>query len=289
MKIIDNKIIKTILFYMQIIFGAFLLAQSFNLFFLPNEIAPGGMSGLSSIIHFVTGLPLGLLYFILNIPLFIIAWKQNGRKFVFKTLIATLATTLFMDVICLPPTVISALPNDRLLAAVYGGLLMGTGVGIVIRAGATTGGTDILAVWVHKYFSSISIAWAMFFFDVIVVTLAGILLSPASALYAIIALFISAKMTDFLQVGMDSARSFIIISDKSELIAELIMENTKRGVTALKGTGMYTKSDKEVLLCVTKRYQVNQVRKLIKSVDENAFVIVQNAAEVMGEGFYKIS
>jgi len=287
MKIVERKIVKKILFYMQIIFGSFLLAGAFTLFFIPHQIAPGGVTGFSTIIHFLTGLPLGILYLIFNIPLLILAFRQNGAKFLFATIIATLATTLFMDILRLPAYIIDYLPDDRLLASIYGGLLMGTGVGIVVRAGATTGGLDILAVMVHKYFPSISFAWALFSFDIIVVTLAAVFLSPSSALYAIIALFVSAKVTDFLQVGMDTAKSFMIISDKSEEIATLLMKNTDRGVTSLKGMGMYTKTDKEVLLCVAKRYQVNQVHKLIKSVDENAFVIVQNAAEVMGEGFYR--
>ncbi|MGI6538355.1 MAG: YitT family protein [Caldicoprobacterales bacterium] len=274
---IRNKIIRE---YLLIIVGCLLTALSFSFFFIPNEIAPGGLSGVATVLHFLFDIPVGITALILNIPLFLMGIRQLGGHFGIRTLLATVLLSVFIDLIPAP-----TLTHDSLLASIYGGFLMGIGLGIVLRMNATTGGTDLLAKLIHKYFPSISVAWVLFAVDFLVVFAAAILLGPSQGLYAIVALALSARVMDLVQEGLNSAKAFLIISDQSIALSRLIMKEMDRGVTILNGKGAYTGFDKNVLLCVVRRTEITKLKGLINEIDPYAFVLIADVREAMGEGF----
>jgi uncharacterized membrane-anchored protein YitT (DUF2179 family) len=266
--------------YLLLILGCLLTALSFNLFFIPNEIAPGGLSGVATVLHYLFGFPVGVTTLILNIPLFLVGIRQLGGHFGIRTLFSTILLSLFIDLIKVP-----ALTNDSLLASIYGGFIMGVGLGIIFRSNATTGGTDLFAKLIHRYFPSISIAWVLFAVDFLVVLSAAILLGPSRGLYAVISLVLNARVIDLVQEGLNTAKAVYVISNHSVEISQRIMKEMERGVTLLNGKGAYTGNEKNVILCVVSRMQITQLKGLINEIDPNAFVLVSDVREVMGEGF----
>src|SRR5690554_2780430 len=262
--------------YLLITLGCLLTALSFNLFFIPNEIAPGGLSGVATVLYYLFGFPVGITTLVLNVPLFIAGIRQLGGHFGIRTFFATILLSVFIDLIKVP-----ALTNDSLLASIYGGFLMGLGLGIIFRMNATTGGTDLFAKIIHRYFPSISIAWVLFAVDFVVVLAAAILLGPSQGLYAIVALALGARIIDLVQEGLNTAKAFFIISDHSETISKQIIEEMERGVTMLEGRGAYTGNEKNVILCVVRRTQITQLKGLINEIDPAAFVLVADVREVM--------
>ncbi|NLC44935.1 MAG: YitT family protein [Clostridiales bacterium] len=266
--------------YLIIILGCLLTALAFNLFFIPNEIAPGGLSGVATVLHVIFGFPVGVTTLILNIPLFLFGIRQLGGNFGLRTLLATILLSLLIDIIPVP-----ALTNDSLLASIYGGFLMGLGLGMIFRMKATTGGTDLMATLIHKHFPSITIAWVLFAVDFLVVIAAAIFLGLSQALYAVVALAVSAKLIDLVQEGLNTAKAILIISNHSQEISQRILEEMDRGVTLLSGKGAYTGSEKDVILCVVLRTQIIQVKEITNLFDPAAFVLVADVKEVMGEGF----
>ncbi|HOB20203.1 MAG TPA: YitT family protein [Candidatus Atribacteria bacterium] len=266
--------------YAMIALGCLITALSFNLFFVPHQIAPGGLSGIGTVLYHVFGFPVGVTTLALNIPLFLFGVKQIGREFGAKTLVATLLLSFFIDFVQVPP-----LTDDSLLASIYGGVLMGIGLGIIFRRDATTGGTDLMAKLIHRYFPIISMAWVMFAVDFMVVVTAAIVFGPNEALYAIVALALSARVIDLVQEGLNTAKAALIISDKSKDIADRILHDMDRGVTLLQGKGAYTGNDKNVILCVVNRTEITHLKELINEIDRKAFVLVADVREVLGEGF----
>ncbi|HHT66218.1 MAG: YitT family protein [Caldicoprobacterales bacterium] len=264
--------------YLLIVLGCLLTALSFNLFFIPNQIAPGGLSGIATVLYYLFRFPVGITTLVLNIPLFISGIRQLGGHFGIRTLLATILLSVFIDLVKVP-----ALTDDSLLAAIYGGFLMGLGLGIIFRMNATTGGTDLFAKIIHRHFPSISVAWVLFAVDFLVVLAAAIFLGPSRGLYAIVSLALSARVIDLVQEGLNTAKAFFIISDHSEAISQRIIEEMDRGVTILDGTGAYTGNPKSVILCVVSRTQITQVKGLINEVDPAAFVLVADVREVMGD------
>lgn len=270
----------TVASYLWIALGCLLTALSFNFFFIPNQIAPGGVSGIGTVIFHLFGLPVGVTMLVLNIPLFLIGIKQMGGSFGIRTLIATIMLSFMIDLIKVPP-----LTQDPLLASIYGGVLMGTGLGLVFRMNATTGGTDLFAKLIHRYFPFISVGWVLFFIDFIVVVAAGIVFGPSQALYAVVSLALGAKIIDLVQEGLNTAKAVFIISDMAPTISDRIMQEMDRGVTLLHGQGAYTRREKEVILCVINRMQMSRLKGIIHEIDPLAFVLVADVREVMGEGF----
>ncbi|MDK2991101.1 MAG: hypothetical protein PWP48_334 [Clostridiales bacterium] len=266
--------------YLGIILGTLIVALSFNLFFVPNKIAPGGVGGIATVLYYLFKFPVGTTMLILNIPLFLAGVKVHGAGFGFKTLIATVLLSFFIDAIKLQP-----LTHNEILAAVYGGIIMGIGLGIVFRSDATTGGTDLAAKIVHKFMPYITMGWLLFMIDTAVVTFAGAVFGPEQALYAIIALFISSYVIDLIQEGLGSAKAFIVVSDKADEISKVILHDIDRGVTLLEGRGAYTQRKKDVILCVVSRTEVIRLKEIITAIDNKAFLIITDAREVHGEGF----
>ena len=266
--------------YLLIVIGSLLTALSFNFFFIPNKIAPGGLSGIATVLYHIFRFPVGATTLVLNVPLFIAGIRQLGGHFGIRTLLATILLSVFIDIVKVP-----VLTDDSLLASIYGGCLMGLFLVIIFRMNATTGGSDLFVKLIHKYFPSISVAWVLYAVDFIVVVMAAILLGPSKGLYAIVALAVSARVMDLVQEGLNAAKAFFIISDHAEEISKRIMEEMDRGVTMLDGRGAYTGNEKNVILCVIRRTQITQLKDLINEIDPKAFVLVADVREVMGEGF----
>lgn len=271
--------------YFYIALGSAVAGFAFSIFFIPNQIAPGGVSGVATLLNALFGVRVGLAVLLMNIPIYLLSFKKFGTTRVIRSLFATVIMSMVIDYIPLPDMFIHSIASERLLSSIFGGVLVGAGIGLVIKNNATTGGTDMIATLIHGWFSSISISWVLFGIDFLVVLAAGIFLEPIMALYAFIGLFVSAKAMDFVQIGVNTAKAFFIISEKSDVISQAIIDRIERGVTILNGAGAYSGNDKKVLLCVVRRNQITKLRDIIKEVDEYAFVIVHDVKEVMGEGF----
>ncbi|OPJ55245.1 YitT family protein [Alkalithermobacter paradoxus] len=274
--------------YLTITIGCALMAIALNMFLEPNTIAPGGVTGLAIVIKKLTDIPVSVTNLVVNIPLFITGLMILGKMFGAKTAYGTIALSFFIEIFLrifkdFVPT------TDLVLSAVYGGVILGIGIGLVFKAGGTTGGTDLAGAILNKFFPSLSTAKLMMVCDLVIVVLAGIVdKNIETSLYSTIALYIIVKIADFIVEGMGYAKAFFIISNKEEEISREIMEKLERGVTALKGRGMYSGLDKEVLLVVVDRAQEAKLKEIVRNEDPSAFVMVAGIHEVLGQGFKSI-
>ncbi|QEK11455.1 YitT family protein [Crassaminicella thermophila] len=277
----------TILFdYILITIGTLIMAFGLMFFLEPNTIAPGGVTGLAIVIQKISGIPIDITNLVINIPLFIIGLMVLGKKFGLKTAYGTLTLSLFIRLIItiLGEDIVGV--EDLLLSALYGGVLMGVGIGLVFKGGGTTGGTDLAGAILNKYIPNLSIPKLMMVIDLMIVATAGIVNKKLeTALYSVIALYIIVKIADFIIEGLNYAKAFFIISNYPKEIGEEIMRTLDRGVTVLQGRGMYTGNDKDVLLCIVDRSQVAKLKNIVHAIDENAFIMVTTVHEVLGEGF----
>ena len=273
--------------YALVALGSALFAAGFQFFLYPNSIIVGGVSGIAMIINYLVGLPVGIMTIVLNIPLFIIAWKHFGGKFIISSLVGMLLSSVLVDVLAVvdySPT------DDMLLACLIGGAIKGLGLGLIYYAGATTGGTDIIAKFVRLRFPYINFGTIVLLTDaVIIIAFAAIFDRVEAAMYAVIAMFVVSKVIDLVLYGIDNSSVCYIISENSEQLVKDITDKLHRGVTILSGEGAYSHKDKQVLLCVIKRTQIADIRKIIRNIDENAFFIVSDAKNVFGKGFGDIS
>lgn len=273
--------------FLFMVIGCFLLALSLNLFFKPHAIAPGGISGLSIIINSITDIPLFIINLSFNVPLFLFAYKILSRKNVFKTLIGIALVTISLKITGNFEYI--QITNDPLLAAITGSAICGIGLGFVFRVNGTTGGTDLFGLLANTFFPFISVTTLMGIADFIIVILSGIVSKEIEiALYSALALVVTVKFADFVIDGFNYSKSFIIISDHSPQISDAIIAELGRGATLLKAMGAYSKVDKEVILVVISKRQVVSLKRLIKSIDPNAFIIVSDIQEALGEGFSAI-
>ncbi|MGM9987495.1 MAG: YitT family protein [Bacillaceae bacterium] len=250
---------------------------------IENNLAEGGFTGITLIIYALIGLKPSITNIILNIPLFFVGYKLLGKITFLYSIIGTVSVSIFLAIFENNPFPI-ALQNDMALAALFAGVFIGAGLGIIFRYGGTTGGVDIIARLVHKY-----IGWGMgktmFLFDAVVITLSLSYLTYQQAMYTLVVVFVGARVIDFMQEGAYSARGAIIISDHCGPIAEKISEQLGRGATLLNGTGTYTKQPRDVLYCVVSRNEVVRLKNVINAVDPHAFVSVTEVHDVLGEGF----
>ena len=273
--------------YALIALGSALFAAGFQFFLYPNSIIVGGVSGIAMIINYLTELPVGVLNIVLNIPLFIIAWRHFGTQFIVSSFVGMLLSSVLVDLFALTnysPT------DDMLLACIIGGAVKGFGLGIIYYAGTTTGGTDIVAKFVRLKFPYINFGTLLMLTDaVIIIAFAAIFKEVEGAMYAVISMFVVSKVIDLVLYGIDNSNVCYIISEKSEQLVQDITDRLHRGVTILEGEGAYSHQNKQVLLCVVKRTQIADIRKIIKNVDENAFFIITDAKNVFGKGFGDIS
>ena len=266
--------------YALIALGTFLAALSLPLFFLPYDIAPGGISGISTVLASVLPLSVGLISFVLNVPLFLIGWRTVGWRFAVRSFIAMTLMSLFIDLV--PVRDVS---GNVMLASVFGGVLLGVGLGLVVRAGATTGGTDMAAKMIHSRVAFLPIATILFMIDGLVVAVAALAFGLQAALWALISLFVSSQAMDNVIKGFNTAMQFMIISRDSEEIVRRIHTEIDRGCTRLMAEGTYSRLPVGTLLCVVSRTEAPRLKKLVAEVDPQAFVTVCNVHEALGEGF----
>ena len=266
--------------YAQIILGALIGGAAYPLFMTPNKIAPGGITGIATILNHLFQWPVGTVTLILNVPLFLISYKAMGRIFAFRSLVATLFFTLFIDVLPLQP-----MTTDPLLGALYGGVMLGAGLGLIMRGGATTGGSDMVARMVNKRFQFISTGSFLFAIDFAVVVSAGFLIGATEALYSLICIFLSARIMDTIIIGFSSNKACFIISSRWQEISDRIMRDMDRGVTQLTARGAYTGAERPTLLCVIGRSEIMALKRILREEDEKAFVIIVEAHEAIGDGF----
>jgi uncharacterized membrane-anchored protein YitT (DUF2179 family) len=265
--------------------GSIIQALGIVLFLSPNKIAPGGFSGLSIIIYYLTGFPVGTMYFILNLPLFLIAGKKWGFNFIGLTLYGTIVSSFFIDLFSI---YFLSLTSNPLLASIYGGVLVGIGVGIVFKNWGSTGGTDLLGQLIYS-FTGLSFGTSMFILDTSIVLIAGIVFRALEySLYGMLALFISSKVVDAVQEGFLSAKTVFLISDYVDRIKIRIMDELERGVTELYVKGGYTGVEKKAIICVVHQREISKLKEIVHEEDPKAFVIIGDAREVIGEGFIPI-
>ena len=269
--------------WLMVALGAALYAAGFQFFLYPNAIPAGGVTGVAMIINFLTRFPVGTLILIINVPLFILAWVRFGFRFILLSLLGTALTGVFVDLFALVPVHIT---HEPLLAAVYGGLIEGLGLGIVYRAGGTTGGTDVIAKFLRSRRQDINLSTFVLLLDVCVVTAFAIVFRRyESALYAVICMYVCSKVIDFVLYGAVNSKVCYIITDKSAEIKDGLQNELHRGVTFLHGKGAWSGEEKDVILCVIKQKQIVELKHLVRRTDDNAFVIVSDSREVFGEGF----
>jgi uncharacterized membrane-anchored protein YitT (DUF2179 family) len=263
-----------------VVFGSAIVALAFNLFLLPNLIASGGVSGISTITNAVFGWEPAFVQLALNVPLFFAGIIVLGRAFGLKSLIGTLILpwVVYLTKDFQPATL------DPLLGALFGGIGVGLGLGIVFRGKASTGGVDLAAQIVNK-FTGFSLGTCVAMIDGLIVLTAAIVFDLERGLYALIALFITSKTIDLVQVGFGYSKMVIIITNKEKEVREEIFSKIDRGVTRLSGLGGYTDDERPILMCVVQQAEFTKLKQLVKHIDPSAFVVVTNAAEVLGEGF----
>jgi len=276
--------VKDALDYFWIAAGSLLIALSLDWFLIPNKIAAGGVSGIATLIHYLFGLPVGAVMIALNVPLFLLGFRELGIKFGLRSLYGMLILSLAVDLMA---PYLKALTNDPFLACLYGGVLSGVGLGIVFKFKGSTGGTDLAAAILRR-FTQTNVGMTLLFIDGLVVLASGIVFNPEQALYALITIVVSSWLIDVVQEGLGYARAFFIISEQNDLIAEKIITELDRSGTCLKGEGVYTRQEKDVLLAVVNRSEVSRLKEIVSQVDPKAFVIVANVHEVLGEGFKPI-
>jgi uncharacterized membrane-anchored protein YitT (DUF2179 family) len=272
---------------LMITFGSALYAFAFDLFLAPNEINGGGVSGAAMVICELTGFgSIGLISIIINIPLFVAGYHRLGRKFFFGSLLGMLVNSVMFDVFALIP----APQTEPLLGALYGGLIGGVGIGLVFRCGASTGGVDIAARLLKQRFRNMSMGHLMMAVDLVIVALTGLVYQDLNViLYCAVTLYVMSIALDGVVYSFEYSKVALIITDHHEDVAKNINEKLDRGATFLKGEGSYTRQEKTVVLCAVRRQQLAELKEAVAEVDPNAFVIVQEAHQVLGEGFERYS
>lgn len=274
----------TVMAYAQIFLGCIIGGAAYPLFLTPGQIAPGGLTGVGMILNHLFGVPVGLSSIVLNIPLFLIGYRAMGKSFVFRSLLAMLLFSGAIDLLKLP-----AMTLDPMLGTIFGGIILGGGLGLIMRGGATTGGTDMIARMVHKRMSFISTGMVLMVIDCLVVVAAGFFIGATEALYALICICVSSKALDIVMTGIARNKACFIISDAWEAVTQHILHDLDRGVTQLSARGAYSGRERPVMLCVLPPQEVPQMKRIVVQEDPTAFVFITDAHEALGEGFSNLS
>jgi len=271
--------------YGLITLGSLIYAVGQLFFIKPLHIPMGGIAGLSLVANYLWNLPIGVVSLVLNLPLFFLGWRTMGRQFFVKTAFATVACSIFVD--SLTPF-IPAFEGEMLIAALYGGLVMGAGFGLIFRGGGTSGGTDIIAKWLNRQ-KDIPIGTTNLSINVFVIMGSALIYgNPDSALYAIITSYLTSTVIDKMVYGVDVQKSAMIITSKPREVAGAVLEQLHRGCTGMDATGMYTGDKRTVLICAVRRHETGTLKKLILEQDEHAFMMISNISEVFGHNFKRL-
>jgi len=269
--------------YGFIALGTLLQALAMDLFLVPNLLSAGGVTGLSQIVNYYTGWPIGVMIIIANVPLFVLGWKfLGGHRFAIRTVATVVGYSVLVDL--LSPYLPKNLTDDPVLIALYGGLLNGIGMGLVFRGQGTSGGTDIIARLLGQW-RGVPLSQSYLVTDTLIVFAAGLAFSWTKALYAVVVLYISGVAAEVASEGFDVTRVATIVTQRPQAVGEKIMRDLVRGVTMWTGTGMYSGEARTVLFCAVGRGEVNQLKRIIHEADPAAFVVIGQAHEALGEGF----
>jgi uncharacterized membrane-anchored protein YitT (DUF2179 family) len=258
--------------------GTFIAAVALEYFLLPNDVMDGGIVGISIMIEHLTGLPLGALTFVLNVPFLVIGYKQIGRTFLISSLISIAFFSIWLALL---PNFHFVVTNDTTLGAIFGGIILGAGVGIVIRRGGSLDGTEMVAIILARL-SPISVGQCVLLFNVVIYSVAGVIFGWDKAMYSLITYFIASKVIDIVVEGIDEAKCLMIVSDKYEEVASAISDRLGRGVTFLNGEGGYSHRQLKVIYVVVTRLEIAKVKGLILQADSGAFLTISNVADVLG-------
>ena len=278
-----EKRIESIKNTLYILTGLVICSLAYRMFLVPNDVAPGGFTGIGQLLNHLIGVRVGTVALLLNVPLFSISMHQMGAKFCIKSFLASMSLSLLIDY--LP---VKAVTSDLLLSAIFGGVMGGAGFGLILRGSATTGGSDMLGTLIHSRVPSLKVGALVFAVDGLVVFASAFVFSPVQAMYALIAASVMNYTMDFVLEGLNQATAFLVVSKESEAIGKRVLAEMERGVTGLSGRGLYSGEGREVLLCVVNRFEAMQLRKIVMTCDSRAFMIAINAREVLGEGFKDI-
>lgn len=282
-----KKRLETLFWCVKIALGCAMFALGFDLFLSPNDLNAGGVSGLAMVlVHFLGVGSVGTVTALMNLPLFAIGGLKIGKKFFFGSLAGMIASSFFLDLFALIP-----IPEiEPLISALYGGVLCGLGLGIVFAVGASTGGSDIIVRLLKMRWQNVPIGTINMIFDLSVAALTGLVFGDISrALYSGVAIFVSGQVIDAVVYRFDYSKAVIIVSEQYEAIARVINQDLDRGATYLNGEGSYSHSPKKVIFTVVKKQQIADLKRLVMDADPDAFVVVQEAHQVLGEGFSRYS
>ncbi len=267
---------------LQIALGTMIYAVGIGIFLDPNKLAPGGVMGIGVILSHTIGLGAGSWYFILNVPILILGWYNFGGRMIIATVYAVICNSLFTNFF----SRIHTQPVDLFPATMAGSVLAGVGLGLVLKAGATTGGMDIVVKILRRKYKYIKTGTLFLILDLAVVVASGFVFKNINnVMYAFLAVIVTGKVLDYVLYGADEARMILIVSDRSDELVKRILEELDVGATLLKGSGAYTKQNKEMILCVVKKRQAPDLEELVKEEDPHAFMILTNADEIYGEGY----
>lgn len=278
------KIRRVIIEILGTILGSFIMAIGVALFLLPNQLSSGGVAGIATITYYLFNIPMGTMMVLINVPLFLVSIFKMGKYFFVKSMIGTITLSIFIDFL----DKFNALTEDRFLACVYGGIILGIGTAILLKVNSSTGGSDLVSYVAKKYKPTVQAGNIIVIIDIIIVTLNMIFFNEIEiGLYSAIAIYLMGKIIDILFEGIDFTKLMIIVSDKSEEISKEIEEKIERGVTGLYGKGMYTNKEKLVLMCAAPRREVARIKMMARKIDPRSFIIITNSREVVGQGFEK--
>ncbi len=281
---LKNKIVD----YTVITLGALLYALSVVIFTAPNNIAPGGLTGIATLSNYLFSTPIGTFILILNVPLFFIGYKRLGRGYFIKTVFAAILISVLIDILT---PFIPAYRGNMILACVFGGIFNGSGIALIFSRGGSSGGTDIAASLIHKFYPQFSVGYLIMISDAVIVTISAFVYnSIEAALYAVISIFVSSRIIDRIIYGTsrDNGKLMLIITrNHKEIIGELL-NKVSRGVTVLDSYGAYSGKGRKLLVCAVRPSEVYKVNKIVKSLDSSVFIIVTTATAISGEGFHNI-
>ncbi len=266
-----------------ILFGAVLFSAGLYFFIAPSQIVPGGLSGVAVMLNYLFGVPVGLAIFIMNIPMFLLGLIYLGKRFILKTMLSVAAISVFSDYLF---TSFPVYTSNKLLACLFGGVLLGAGLGLSFMCECSTGGLDIPNMIIQKKYPFFNIGVLVFVSDFIIVSISAFVFKTIdAAMYAIVAMFVSAKVIDLFTYGLDVGKLIIIITSKGDEVSDVILKKLSRGVTKLKSTGAYTNSENSMLMCAVRTNEYYRVKRIVNEIDKSAFIITTTASEVVGDGF----
>ena len=269
--------------WLNIVLGCLIAASAYPLFMTPHNIAPGGLTGVSIILNYLFHVPVGTTSLLLGTPLFLISWRTVSAQFALRSLGATILFSVLIDILPFP-----SLTDDYLMATIFGAVLLGIGLAVIMRGNATTGGTDMLAQMLHRRFQSVHVGVFLAALDGCVVLSAWFIMGARAALYALCNIFICSRIMDIMLSGWGSAKACFIVTSAQQRITERIMQELERGVTLLDATGAYSGEKRQMILCVATGREIPRLKRILKEEDPKAFLFITDTHETLGEGFSRL-